>query len=241
MIGPAGAKEISEVSKITRQDIYRVMLMLEQNGIIARVISKPTVFQAIPIRQATEILLERKRAQYNDLCDKTKELVQETEKSQTEQELQKQKTKFLMIPGREAIIQKLHEALNKTERSLEVVTSRQRFSPAILEFKDKYVEALERGVKIRIATEAHASKKEVLEIIQNLKKYRGFEIRKFYEIPEAVISIFDGMLISVSIAGTAHTPSASALWSNDSSLVALTSNYFKNKWKSAVQYENIHN
>jgi HTH-type transcriptional regulator, sugar sensing transcriptional regulator len=234
--GPAGAKKLSEVSKITRQDIYRVMISLETAGIVEKLISKPTVYKAVPMRQGTEILLARKNVEYNDLLTKTRELVREAEKRQVSQKLEALDATFVIVPGKEAIVQKLAEALEKTQRSLEVVTSRFRFSPAILEFKDKYENALRRGVRIRITTEKHETEKAVQGIVQNLMANGEFEVRCFSDEPEAVVSIFDGKEASFTMSDTAHTQKASALWSNDLSFVAVTQAYFNQKWDNSTRF-----
>jgi HTH-type transcriptional regulator, sugar sensing transcriptional regulator len=234
--GPANAKKLSENSKITRQDIYRVMPTLEQTGIVEKAISTPTIYKAIPMRQGTRILLDRKIAEQKQLQKKTRELVQDHEDVCQEKENIQETPQFFMIPGIEYIIQKLGETLLKSKRSLDVVTSSQRFSSAILEFKDKYKHALERGVKIRIATEKQPLGKAACEIIQSLIVNKNFEARWFDGAPEAIISIFDEKEASVTITQIANSPRASALWSNDLSFVALAQNYFNNKWNSSVKF-----
>ena len=234
--GPAAAKKLSEAAKITRQDIYRVMPTLEQVGIVERLISSPTVYEATPIQQGTRILLERKTAEHNELRRKTRELVRIVKKSSANQEFVESDALLVMIPGKEAIIQKIGEALQKTKRSIEVVTSRKRFSPAIFKFRDNYTNALERGVRIRVATEKPVAEKAVCEIVERLMENGGFEVKCFSDVPPAVVSIFDGREASVTLSQVAHTPRASALWSNDACFVALAQNYFETKWSSSTEF-----
>jgi sugar-specific transcriptional regulator TrmB len=142
-----------------------------------------------------------------------------------------------MIPGKEAVIQKLGEALQKTKTSIEVVTSGKRFSPAIVKFKDAYTNALERGVRIRVATEKPVAEKAVCEIVERLMDNGRFEVKCFSDAPPAVVSIFDGREASVTLSEVAHTPRASALWSNDACFVALAQNYFETKWNSSTEFD----
>jgi len=234
--GPVAAKKLSEAARITRQDIYRVMPTLEQVGIVERLISSPTVYEATPIVQATRILLERKAAENIELRRKTRELVREVKKSSASPEFGDSEVVLVMIPGREAIVQKLGEALQKARRSVEVVTSRQRFSTVIIKFKDEYTNALERGVRIRVATERPAAEKAVYELVERLMKTGGFEVKCFSDAPAAVVSIFDGREASVTLSAIAHTPQASALWSNDACFVALAQSYFETKWHSSTEF-----
>ena len=234
--GPATAKKLSEAAKITRQDVYRVMPTLEQTGIVERLISNPTIYEAAPIQHGTRILLERKTAEQNELRRKTRELVRETKKSSADQEFVESEPLLVMIPGKEAIIQKLGEALQKAKRSVEVVTSRKRFSLALIKFKDEYKNALERGVRIRIATENPVAENGVCKIVERLMENSGLEVKCFSDVTAAVVSIFDGREASVSLSEVAHTPWASALWSNDACFVALAQNYFETKWSSSTEF-----
>jgi sugar-specific transcriptional regulator TrmB len=233
IIGPSGAKTLSGASKITRQDIYRVMLSMEQTGIIEKVLGKPTVYRAIPIEQAALIMLGRRNAELKQLHTKTQRLVHSLENHSAEKGKQSVEKQFVIIPGKEVIIQRLGDALQKIKRSLDVVTSRERLSPALLEFRKRYEEALDRGVTIRIAAEKSFLPKTTVEVIQKLMKKTGFEVRFFAYPPEAVISIFDGAEASVTVRGVANTPKASALWSNEASFVAMAQSYFTSKWNES--------
>jgi sugar-specific transcriptional regulator TrmB len=235
MSGPISAKKLSENSKITRQDIYRVMPTLEQTGIIEKIINNPTTYKAIPIRQATRILLQRKNAENHELQRKTKNLIDELEKTPVELKIEDHETQVIMITGKENVIQKLSEALTKTQKTIEVITSTQRFPPAIISFKDEYQSALEKGVNIQIATQEHLVEKTLCKILRNLTMKSNFEVRFFPETPEAIVTIFDGKEASVTLSATANTAKASALWSNDPSFVALSRSYFITKWNKSTK------
>lgn len=234
-IGSAGASKISQISKITRQDIYRVMPTLEKTGITQRTIGKPTIYKAIPIRQATQILLTRKTEEQKQLLKKTKELIQHLENKDEQKENTQETAQFTIISGKINIIQKIGETLCETQKTLDVVTSKQRFESAIQEFKKKYEFAVKRGVKIRIAAEKHVVQNGLSEILQKLAENKRFQIRYFIGAPEAVVSIFDKTRVSLTLSETANLPGASALLSNEKSLVALIQNYFENKWNNSAK------
>jgi sugar-specific transcriptional regulator TrmB len=234
-LGPIGAKELAEASKITRQDIYRVMLALEEKGIAEKLLLMPTVYRALPIEQVTAKLLDSKMAEQKALRRKTRQLVADVRNSNQSRLAQDDASEFIVIPGKEAIIQRLGNALSRTCRSLDVVTSRERFSPAILEFSKGYEKALERGVKIRIAVEKHLPQNGALETTRTLGKIKNFEVRFISRPAEAIVSVFDSKEASVTISSTANYAKASALWSNDAGFVALARNYFENMWNNGAE------
>jgi len=234
--GPAGAKELAEASGITRQDIYRVMLTLEEKGLVEKLLSSPVVYKAFRIEQVASNLLNRKAEEQNELQKKTQRLITELQRNHLEKPIQGETSQFIMIPGKGAIIQRIIDDLSKTSKSLEVVTSCERFSPAILEFANEYEKALQRGVGVRIAVEKHMAQEAALEVIRRLAKKQTFEVRYFSCSPEAVVSIFDGKKASVTVSKTANSSKACALWSNDPCFVAITRNYFESMWNNSTGF-----
>ena len=234
-MGPAGAKELSEASSITRQDVYRVMVTLEEKGLAEKLLSTPIVYKALPIEQVMKSLLARKVGEHKDLQRRTRRLVIDVQNKHTAKTDQDEESQFMIIPSKEAIIQHLTDALSKSSRSLEVVTSSERFSSAILAFSKVYENAIQRGVKIRIASEDHMPQNGSLEVARNLAKSQSFEVRFFSFAPEAVVSIFDSRQASVTIAQTTNSSKARALWSNDNGFVTLARHYFENMWSNSVK------
>ena len=81
-LGSATAKQLSEVSKIARPDIYRIIPTLQKQGIVETLISRPTSFKAIPSNQTLHTLLKRKATEQNELRRKTEALLSNLEKNQ---------------------------------------------------------------------------------------------------------------------------------------------------------------
>lgn len=235
--GPICAKELAETSKITRQDIYRVTVELEEKGFVEKLIFTPTVYRACPIEMVTSYLVNRKVAEHEEMQEKTQQLVIDVQRSyaMSGKSLQDEVSQFVMIAGKDTIIHRFVDALSKASKNLDVVTSHERFSPAIESFAKEYRKALARGVKIRIAVEKHVAENSALEITRNLAINQNFDLRFFSCAPEAVVSIFDGKEASITISKTANFAKTSALWSNDTSFVALARSYFENKWKNSTR------
>jgi sugar-specific transcriptional regulator TrmB len=232
--GPSIARDIADSSKITRQDIYRVLPGLEKAGLIETQIGRPTVYNAIPIQQAISILLKRMSESQLELCKKAKELAYEVEQNNNHlgKENKVNYGQIVMIHGKDTINQKINETLNKLNISFEVVTSASRFSSMIIEFNKGYQKALQRGATIHITTEKSTTHRNVREILGNLSKNTGFEIRYFNDAPEAMVSVADGKEAFLTMASVAHIR-RSALWSNESSFVTLAHNFFRNQWNNS--------
>ncbi len=238
----ASGKTLWKQSGVGRQDIYRVLNELAEKGLVEKAItSKPTEYRPLAMEDALKILLLDKEKEYKETEEQTKNLLQRFKNSNSEKWIQDEDTEFIIVPGKETIIQKLKEVLRNTQTSAKVVTSKRRFSLSVVEFAEGYEEALERGVKIQLAVEKHVPDKEALEIVYKLMNvWKTFEVRYFPSPPEAIVTIFDGKQASVTLSSIAHLKEASALWSNNSSYIALAQNYFDNKWKtSSIDYRDV--
>ena len=51
------AATIAKFSNTPRQDVYRLLMELQQIGIVQKIITKPAMFRAIPPKETVDILL----------------------------------------------------------------------------------------------------------------------------------------------------------------------------------------
>jgi sugar-specific transcriptional regulator TrmB len=232
------AKEISIITNITRQDVYRILPLLQNIGLAEKSITAPTMFKATPLKLGVSILMENKMLQYNALFDKAKKL--STENENKRQQLTEEQPEFILIPGNHAVIQKINTLTGNVQSSLDIVTSRKRFPRAVFEFFDSRMQSLKRGVKIRCVSEKLPSINESMEEIIAIEEQAGAVTRFLSALPPALITLVDEkeVLIITSVSGNLET---SALWSNNPSLVALAKIYFENLWESATIGMTTHN
>jgi HTH-type transcriptional regulator, sugar sensing transcriptional regulator len=230
--GPATAKTISEISKIAKPDIYRVLPTLQKKGTIEKLITKPVRFKAIPMAHALPELLKSKELKQNQLRKKTLEMLSEIKKTNLTI-LSGEKVDFEIVPGKVATIKRMKEELLKAQSSVCVVTSQNRFSAAILEFGKIFAEILERGVTIKLVADQHLPQKKILRIMQNLSNYPNFEVKFFEDYPSAIVGIFDNKQTYVTLSAMTQLAEGSALWSNNLSFTSLARYYFEGKWSIA--------
>ncbi len=234
--GPATAKVIAQNSKIARPDIYRIIPTLQKEGIVAKLMTKPATFQAVPPALVLSVMLKHKALEQNELKKKTKEFLGDSKSFHTE-DLLEADSLFVIVPEKEAVIERIKETILKTQICLDVVTSQRRFSAAILEFEGLYRKALKKGVKIRIATDRHVPFKKVLGIVQNLSKDCNFEVRYFDNSPPAIVTIFDNKEVLITLTARAQLAETSSIWSNNTAFIALFQTYFKNAWDKAAPFQ----
>lgn len=236
-VGIATAKTISDISKIAKPDIYRIIPSLQEQGIVEKLITKPSSFQAVPMEYALPALLKRKETEQYLLRKKTEEMLSDSKNNHLHSLLDSE-VEVIIIP-KAAIIKRLNESILKNQNCLFIITTRKQFSASILEFETNYRKALEKGVKIKIATDRHIPQKKTLRIIKTFTEKSNFEVKFLEDAPPTIVSIFDDKEAYVMLSASAQLADASALWSTNPSFVALTQNYFENKWFKARPFLNL--
>jgi sugar-specific transcriptional regulator TrmB len=231
--GPITAKEIAQISKIARPDVYRIISNLQKEGAIETLIAKPTIFEAVPAKNLVPSLLKRQIVKQEALYEKTEKLLSDLKRNPSSEIHREPSVDYTIVPGKEVIVQKLKQAVLDAEISVCTVTSKNRFSAAMLEFADAYEAALEKGVRIRLAVERHVPQKAAIKIAQTLMKDQNFEVKYFEGPPAAIVSIFDSKIALVTMSATAQLAGTSALWSSSSSFVKLAETYFEKRWDNA--------
>jgi sugar-specific transcriptional regulator TrmB len=226
---PASVREISETTKITRQDVYRILPTLQKDGLVEKAITAPTTFKATPIKLGISILIKNKAKKDNELIEKARIMSNETFEKQPSFDAQPE---FVLIPENDAVVQKINNITEAIQTSLDIVTSKKRFPRAVIEFFDARMQAVRRGARIRVVTETLTSNNTHIEKILAIERKAGV-LSKYLPTPLPVLFLlFDNkeVMIITSAKGTLET---SALWSNNPSLVELSKSYFEKMWNSA--------
>jgi len=235
-IGTAQIGMISKGTGIHREHLYQITRSLESKGLIEKELGLVSKYRAIALDEILPSLISRKQQEIFELKVKADTILKEYKNRQQHTRVasksREEQTQFFMIPKKEAIIQRMKEATQKSQKSIDIVTSWKRFSPAVIEFADDYMKALKRGVKIRIAIEKPPKKQVIMDIVQSLTKSSDFKIR-FLEPPKAIISIYDRKQAMISTSVTAELSSTSVLMSSNTCFVELTQNYFDTQWNRA--------
>jgi sugar-specific transcriptional regulator TrmB len=228
---PMTAREISKTTSITRQDVYRILPALQKDGLIEKTIASPTRFNATPLKIGASILIKNKIAQHTALLEKVNMM---TAESLIKQSTLDEEQEFILIPENGAVVQKISQITSRVQTSLDIITSKKRLPRAILEFFDERMQALKRGVKIRIVTEKLLPTNADLEKTLLAERKAGTMYKFTPTLPLALLLLFDRkqVLIITSATGTLET---SALWSDNPSLIGLAINYFESTWNSAIE------
>ncbi len=234
-IGPSQIGIISKETEIQRPNLYKIIDSLSTKGLIEKEINSPIKYKATPPQEAVDMLIEHKKTRFLELKNTGKTIAKDLEqqsKTHCNKEFPLNENRFIIIPGKTITINRLRMTLDNSEKSLDVVTSKNRFSLATIAFANWYENALKRGVKIRIVTEDHQLSKEASIIIKKLSENPCFKVRFLppQTSVDAIVSIFDQKETFTTFSISADQTDPSTLWSNNHSFLLVMQSYFESKW-----------
>jgi sugar-specific transcriptional regulator TrmB len=73
----ANVGKISNTAEIARPDVYRVLPTLEKLGLVRKVLASPIMFEPTPLKDACTLLLQRKKEEYSEACERSMTLIKE--------------------------------------------------------------------------------------------------------------------------------------------------------------------
>ncbi|MCW4047011.1 MAG: hypothetical protein NWE99_05560 [Candidatus Bathyarchaeota archaeon] len=140
------ANATAKLSKVARQEVYRITNELVEMGIVSRILTTPTKFQPLPLSETVSFLLKRRMKKTSELQAKAREIM----KKATERRLNKQKIYYIReIPEKGPWFENIHRQF-KAVKTVDLLTTSQRFFSMMNYDEKMYQKALKRGIKIRI-------------------------------------------------------------------------------------------
>lgn len=110
--GTSTATDISAVTNIHREDIYKVLSKLEKKGLIMTKLGRPILISAVPLEDALNSLISTDLLKASEkacsLRAELKQLIQDCKpnRQETEEQAEEQDSSFIIITGNEAVTNK---------------------------------------------------------------------------------------------------------------------------------------
>ena len=239
-VGASRVGSISDATGIHRVNLYQILRSLEDKCLIEKEVESPSLYKATDPHTVLPMLVNNKQMQISTLRIKAEEIAGKLEKRRYQSKTQNstlEKDTFTVIPGSDALINKLKKAIHGAHTSIDSVTNAAQFSQAITEFSEDYKKALGQGVRIRIATERRPTERRETDTLKKLSESGPFEVKYSSAPIDAVVSVFDADHAAIMKFPSARLAQSSALWSNNSSFITVVKGYFEDKWnKSTFDY-----
>ena len=237
--GKLSTKEISKLAKIAQSDVYRVTKRLQQKGLVEKIIEKPVSYKPIPFEMGSKFLLERRQAEHEELLQKIKRLNKQLKEKSVDKTSSSDDSNFLMIPKRENIVKKIAEAIERSEKKVDLVLSWKRLHRGMtVTFIESSKKAWSKGVQFRIIAEAPQDESAQKKAVKFCRLSPKCNIRFLPNHPKTVIGLYDEAEVFVIVNPREDLFDSPALWSNNQSLITAIQEYFDHLWLTSMKQPN---
>ena len=232
-------KELSKLTKTARPDTYRVLTKLQNKGLVEKIIEKPTRFRAVPFEKGVNFLLQRKNNEHIALSAKSKLIIgtfKETLKVEPEKITEPQ---FTIIPQREIIVKRIRDAIDRSEKTVDLYLTWKRLVNGLTDVFIKNCErAWKRGVHFRIIVESPEDEKAQKQALQFSKINALCSIRFLLGKSKTVTGIYDNKEVFIIVNPAEDLFDSASLWSNNQSLITAIQEYFDILWLISMEQPN---
>ena len=239
--GVSSVKTISEKSQVPREKVYLTIASLQKAGLIEKILASPSKFKAIPIKDCIPIFLNKKHDEYIKLRKKALRLLQNHQSIEhninTCDEAQ-----FIIIPPKNANIQKRKKAINALEKNLDCITTYGTFIQMVETLGEEMIKALDRGVRLRFIMNMPTCRK-ISKIDEKFSEHPLLQLKYTSNPPIALTALFDEKQAYLVTSPEKALVDSPILWSNHPSFVSIIHDYFELAWTNAnaYNYDNVIN
>ncbi len=229
---------LAKASDVARPDVYRTLNKLYELGLVEKLVEVPVQFKALPIEEGIKVLLIKKQAEYERLKNETDALLGSFKKRNMIDQAEAA-NQFILIPQKEAIVNRIRQAIDNSRYSVSVVISWKRFVHGVGNvFLESAQRAAERKINYRFIVEK-APSEEVNEAGNKLWNiYPSFQARFLVNMPKTVFGLYDSRELFVIIDPKMDISGSPALWTNNKGLIGLAQDYFEMLWQTAAEKPN---
>jgi len=240
-LGIATVSQVSKVSKVRREDVYRITPKLEKMGLLEKILGKPTKIRATPVEEALSLLIKHEQ----DIVNKKVSALM-AKKDEFLKHFKAYKMKpiseeahFTLISQRDGIINKELTMVKNAERAIDVITSRDKFLHVFTGYVKPFKEAIRRGVKVRVILDVIEHGHSIQRILDENNLFRASLDIKYTDqrSGHCVIKDYKEALVATSTEPTiGETP---YLWTDDYNLVGLLQRKFEGVWHTSLDIKTI--
>jgi sugar-specific transcriptional regulator TrmB len=228
LTGAAKAETISKASLVHRQEIYRVVSALQKLGLVEIQLCTPTLFRAIPIDDALNILIRCKKNEFDKTVGKTRSLAEKLNKNFHES-IPIKNPSFAIVSNDDRG-KKLVEALENSTLKVDVIMTWRRFRQNFV-ISSHLKRIKSRNIMLRLIIEKPKNESLPKWASKLSEKNTGIKLKTILQAPPVVLWLFDSDQVALVVNHDGKSTAESYLWSNSSDLVALAQGYFEYAWE----------
>lgn len=231
-VGKATAKKLSDISKIPRQDIYRILNELFCIGLVEKKITKPVEFKAISPEKCLKILINQRNQETKNIEKEAAPIISALNFAAKEKSVDESDLFLIGARSKQGIFLNLEKLLSELKESLFVLSPFENLFPWLFDQEKIFEKTLKRGVKIKVIT-SKTNDKALLKFFKEEQKNQSFEVRFVSNRPKISFGIYDNTKILCEMSVEEGYLKSQALITDNSCFLELFSHYFNSVWNEA--------
>ena len=230
-LGTACASAISHFSKVGRQDIYRILRELQDLGLVKKILTLPTKFEPIPIKQGVLFLLKQRDDEISQLRNDAMRLCRIFE--HREGSVNRAGLKILTIPRKDMVFSEAFHLVDNAKESIKIFAEGNELRDPRTE--KHFCRLLEQGRKIQIII-PDAENVPIFSKHMEMYVNKLFQVKYYsnHRVPRFVICDDREMVIAIS-----DEEDFPGLHIDITAVLKIASHYFDFLWKESVPVMNI--
>ena len=231
--GIASISQISRISNIPREEVYRLLPKLENMGLIEKTVERPMRVKASNLTTVLSILISQKRdtilREISKLEQKRDRILDEFEKLNMVSK-SSESAHVTLIRQRQAIIQKIVTMIEDSKKTVSLSITRDQFIQFFTSYRSQIIRALNRDVEFRVVLENTEYSESIEEFLKELEKMGRITIR-FVDQQQShyILKDYEQALVSTSMKHAAFGNKIN-MWTDDKELINLSKENFEIMW-----------
>jgi sugar-specific transcriptional regulator TrmB len=228
--GSCGARVVARQAGVPRQEVYGLLIELQQFGLVKQNLTVPISYTPIPLLDTLKLLLEQKSNDLNVVTQKAKLLAGKLNPTLPAGTLNLPTKPCFGIICQGERGKKYQIAIEQTHHSIDALISWVRFKQWCFYLERQLTDALRKEITIKIITEKPLNYRLPKWIHSAQQKYPNFELKTLPLVPEAVVTIFDHTQMALAFSPNSRFTKGPDLWSNHPAFLAAYLSYFNSIW-----------
>lgn len=230
------AKTLSKAANVPKPEVYRTLKELQKMGLAENQITKPIKYTATPLHFGLQILMTQKVQQHNKMQSEIKRFLRSHQSCQLAI-LQEKEYKLSMVEGKQRLTQIIRQQHDKVQRSVDILSTMQRWMQIVDLCRINYEKELDRGVKYRIVIQQNGERNDFRENLQALMARPNFDLKLSCDPLTTNAAIFDDKEATINYFQGKPLGESPIIWTNHPSFIRMCRDHFDKVWKSSQEYK----
>jgi sugar-specific transcriptional regulator TrmB len=226
---------ISKTANIDRSNTYRTILHLQNIGLVTKILNTPTMYQAVPMKDAVSTLINHKRDEYDNMKNVAQKLIL-TSSTNAEGFQQKEYEFKITKKDKKSEREEIIDACKNIKESFDLLINKKTFCEGVIDLAKEQLNCVRRGIKYRMITEK-IDTQSMEEIINVFTSEPNFQIRYLTETPLAEIVINDRKVAVITLVPDSGLGERTRLETDHPGCVEMFQNHFDKIWNEAQEYK----